>query len=128
MSSANEIIMDRPQGSRKDLASLDEPSVELRLDMLMPPFFGAELCELDQGRDLSVQNGKIGSTGTGVKVSLIIGALSCTKAVSSFCQIGLPTHDLILPAPWDCNVSLGSRKLLKGLQGINQFLDVNCVR
>jgi hypothetical protein len=69
MSSANEIIMDRPQGSRKDLASLDEPSVELCLDTLMPPFFLAQLCQLDRRRDLSLENGKICPTGTGVKVS-----------------------------------------------------------
>jgi hypothetical protein len=80
MSPANEIIVDRPQGSRKDLASLDEPPVELGLDTLMPPFFLAEICELDQSRDLSLEHGKIGSTGTGVKVPLFIGALSRAKA------------------------------------------------
>jgi hypothetical protein len=94
MSSANEIIMDRPQGSRKDLARLDESPVELRLDMLMPPFFRAELCELAQSRDLSLENSKICSTGAGVKVPLLIGALSCAKAAPSFCQIYLPSHSL----------------------------------
>ena len=85
MSSANEIIMDRPQGSRKDLTSLDEPPVKLCLDALMPSFFLVEICELDERSDLSLQNGKICATGTGVKVSLFIGSLSRAKAVLSFC-------------------------------------------
>jgi hypothetical protein len=77
--------MSRPQGSGKDLTSLDEPLVELCLDTLMPPLPLAEFCELDQRRDLSLQNGKICTTDTGVKVPLFIGALSRAKAVLSFC-------------------------------------------
>jgi hypothetical protein len=101
MSSANEIIVDRPQGSREDLASLDEPLVEFCLDTLMPPFFLAEICELDQSCALSLEHGKIGSAGAGVKIPLFIGMLSRAKAILSFCEIYVPTHDLILPAPWD---------------------------
>jgi hypothetical protein len=70
MSSANEIIVDRPQGSREDLASLNEPLVEFCLDTLMPPLLLAKLCQLDQSRDLSLENSKICSTGAGVKVPL----------------------------------------------------------
>jgi hypothetical protein len=99
MSSAHGIIMDRAQGGRKDLASLDEPTVELRLDTLMPPLLLAELCELDQSRDLSLQNSKIGSTGAGVKIPLLISTLSCAKAILGFYEIYVPTHDFILPAP-----------------------------
>jgi hypothetical protein len=99
MSSANEIIVDSASGSRKDLASLDEPLVEFLLDTLMPPLLRAELCELDQGHDLSLEHGKIGSTSTGVKILLFIGMLSCAEAIPGFYQIYLPVYSLILSAP-----------------------------
>jgi len=83
MSSANEIIVDRAEGSRKDFTSLDEPPVELCLDTIVPPFFLAEICELDQSRDLSLEHGKIRSTGARVKIPLGMGALRRAKAVPS---------------------------------------------
>jgi hypothetical protein len=101
MSSANEIVVGRPQGSRKDLTSLDEPLVEFCLDTLMSPLLLAELCQLDQSGDLSLENGKKCSTGTGVKIPLFIGMLSCAKAILSLGEIYVPTHDLILAAPGD---------------------------
>jgi hypothetical protein len=97
--SANEIIVDGPQRSRKQLAHTDEPAVEFLLNTIMPPLVLAELRQLDQSRNLSLENGKICSTGTGVKVPLFIGALSCAKAVSRFRQIDLAVDKLILPAP-----------------------------
>jgi len=81
--------MNGSQRSGKQLASVDEPPIELCWDTIMPPLLLAELCELDQRRDLSLKHGKIGATGAGVKVPLYIGALSCTKAAPSFCQIYL---------------------------------------
>src|SRR2546430_11619561 len=99
MPDTHKVIVDRSQGSREQLTGLDEPPVELRLDTIMPPLRLAELCQFDQSRDLSLEHGKIRSTGAGVKVSLCMGALSRAKALPSFCQIYLPGHNLILPAP-----------------------------
>jgi hypothetical protein len=75
--------MNGSQGSRKQLASMDEPPIELCLDTIMPPLLLAELCKLDQSRDLSLEHGKIRSTGARVKIPLGIGALSRAKAVPS---------------------------------------------
>jgi|SRR5882724_1448785 len=99
--SANEIIVDGPQRSRKQLARTDEPTVEFLLNTIMPPLVLAELCQLDQRRDLSLQNGKICTTGAGVKIPLSIGMLSCAKAILGFREIYGPTHDLIPPAVWN---------------------------
>jgi hypothetical protein len=95
--SANKIIVDGPQQSRKQLARTDESAVEFLLNAIMPPLLLAELCELDQSCDLSLQNGKICPTGTGVKIYLSIGTLSCAKAILGFYEIDVPTHHLILP-------------------------------
>jgi hypothetical protein len=84
MPDTHKVIVGRSQGSREQLTGKDEPPVELRLDTIMPPLRLAELCQFDQSRDLSLEHGKIRSTGAGVKVSLFICALSRSKAVSGF--------------------------------------------
>ena len=58
--------MDRKEAG-KQLASVDEPPIELCLDTIMPSLLLAELCELDQSRNLGLKHGKICATGTGVK-------------------------------------------------------------
>jgi hypothetical protein len=73
--------------------------VELLLDTIMSPLILAELRQLNESCDLSLEHSKIGPTGTGIKIPLFMGALSRPKAVLSFCQIYLPVHNLILPAP-----------------------------
>jgi hypothetical protein len=144
---AHELIVDRPQGSWKDLASLDEPTVELLLDTIMPPLLLAELCELDQSGDLTLEHSKIRSTGARVKIPLFIGALSCLKTVPSFRQKNLPVHKLlghaesILLSPLahtlphflgreslpGSDVNFGYHKLFKEVQGVNQFLAIDLV-
>jgi hypothetical protein len=94
MPDTHKVIVGRSQGSREQLTGKDEPPVELRLDTIMPPLHLAELCQFNQSRDLSLENSKICSIGAGVKVPLLLGALSCTKAAPSFCQIYLPGHSL----------------------------------
>src|SRR5262245_57341643 len=97
--SANEIIVDGPQRSGKQFTRTDEPAVEFLLNTIMPPLTLAELCQLDQRRDLSLEHGKICPTGTGVKVPLFIGALSRAKAFPCFRQIDLRVHKPFLSAP-----------------------------
>lgn len=99
MPDSHQVIVGRSQGSREQLTGKDESPVELGLDTIMPPLRLAELCELDQGRDLSLEYSKIGTTGTGVKIPLLIGMLSCAKAIFGFCEIDVPARHFILPAP-----------------------------
>jgi hypothetical protein len=70
----------------------------------MPPFFLAEICELDQSCDLVLENAQIGSPGAGVKIPPFIGILSHAKAILGFCKIFMPTHDLILHASVTCSL------------------------
>jgi hypothetical protein len=54
--SANEIIVDGSQGRRKQLARTNEPAVKFLLDTLMTLLLLAELGQLDQSHDLSLEN------------------------------------------------------------------------
>jgi hypothetical protein len=65
---------------------MEEPPVELCLDTIMPPLLLAELCQLDQSGDLTLEHSNICATGTGVKISLFIGALSRPKLFLAFAR------------------------------------------
>ena len=65
----------------------------------MPPLRLAELREFDQRRDLGLEYSKIRSAGAGVKISLLEGSVRCSKAILGFCEIDVPGHSFVLPAP-----------------------------
>jgi len=60
----------------------------------MPPAVLAECCQLNEGCNLNMENGEICTTGTGIKISLDIGALRRMQITFGLCQIDLPVHTL----------------------------------
>ena len=66
--SANKIIVNRLQGGWEHFARTDELAVEFLLDSIMPPAVLAERCQLDEGCNLSMENGEICTTGTGIEI------------------------------------------------------------
>jgi len=85
--SANEIIMNGLQRGWEHFARADELAVEFLLDTIMPPAVLAECCQLDEGCNFSLENGEICTTGTGIEISLGIGALRCTQRKYGTCSI-----------------------------------------
>src|SRR5215475_9114629 len=73
--SANESIVNRLQRGWEHFARTDELTVEFLLDTIMPPTVLAECCQLDEGGNLSMENGEIRTTGTGIAISLSMGTL-----------------------------------------------------
>ena len=92
--SANEIIMDGLQRGWEHFARADELAVEFLLDTIMPPAVLAECCQLDEGCNLSMENGEICTTGTGIEIPLGIGTLRCMQIIFGLCQIDLQVHIL----------------------------------
>jgi hypothetical protein len=102
--SANEIIMDGLQRGWKHFARADELTIEFLLDTIMSPAVLAACCQLDEGGNLSMENGEICTTGTGIAISLGIGALRCMQIIFGLCQINLPVHTLSVC--YDCGSQL----------------------
>ena len=86
--------MDGLQRNREELASTNESAVEFLLNTVMSPTRLTELGELDEGSNLPLEYGKIGTTGTGVVVPLGIGTLCGAQSISGLCSIYLPSHTM----------------------------------
>src|SRR5262245_60904402 len=92
--SANEIIVNGLQRGWEHFARADELAIEFLLDTIMPPAVLAELCQLHEDQNFSMENAELRTAGTGIEISLGMGALRRMKIPFGLCQIDLPGHAL----------------------------------